>query len=65
MQGFSGHGMVIAGIAGKLVAEAIAGSAERFDMFARIPHSDFPGRRAAPAARAGARDALVRLKDLL
>lgn len=43
LQGFSGHGMVLAGIAGKLVAEAIAGTAERFDIFARIPHADFPG----------------------
>ncbi|MEO8019766.1 MAG: FAD-binding oxidoreductase [Pseudomonadota bacterium] len=43
LQGFSGHGMVLAGIAGKLVAEAMAGSAERFDVFARIPHGDFPG----------------------
>lgn len=65
VQGFSGHGMVLTGIAGKLVAEAIAGTAERFDVFARIPHHDFPG---------GAlfrRPALVlamlwfRLKDLL
>jgi gamma-glutamylputrescine oxidase len=43
LQGFSGHGMVLSGIAGKLVADAIAGSAERFDVFARIPHGDFPG----------------------
>jgi gamma-glutamylputrescine oxidase len=43
LQGFSGHGMVLAGMAGKLVAEAIAGSAERFDVFTRIPHGDFPG----------------------
>lgn len=65
LQGFSGHGMVLTGIAGKLVAEAMAGTAERFDVFARIPHHDFPG---------GAlfrRPALVlamlwfRLKDLL
>jgi gamma-glutamylputrescine oxidase len=43
LQGFSGHGMVLTGIAGQLVAEAISGSAERFDVFARIPHHDFPG----------------------
>jgi gamma-glutamylputrescine oxidase len=43
IQGLSGHGMVIAGIAGRLVSEAIAGSAERFDMFGRIKHRDFPG----------------------
>ncbi len=43
LQGFSGHGMSLAGLAGKLVAEAVSGTAERFDVFARIPHRDFPG----------------------
>ena len=43
LQGFSGHGMTLTGLAGKLVAEAVAGTAERFDVFARIPHRDFPG----------------------
>jgi gamma-glutamylputrescine oxidase len=43
LQGFSGHGIALTGIAGQLVAEAIAGTAERFDVFARIPHRDFPG----------------------
>ena len=65
LQGFSGHGVALTGIAGKLVAEAIAGQAQRFDVFARIPHRDFPG---GPLLR---RPALVlamlyyRLKDLL
>ena len=43
LQGFSGHGIALTGVAGKLLAEAIAGTAERFDLFARIPHRDFPG----------------------
>jgi len=43
LQGFSGHGIALTGIGGKLIAEAIAGTAERFDMFARIPHTGFPG----------------------
>jgi gamma-glutamylputrescine oxidase len=43
IQGLSGHGMVISGIAGKLACEAIAGSAERFDLYGRIKHVDFPG----------------------
>lgn len=42
-QGFSGHGIALTGLAGKLMAEAVAGSAERFDVFSRIPHADFPG----------------------
>jgi gamma-glutamylputrescine oxidase len=45
LQGFSGHGLALAGLAGKLASEAIAGTAERFDVFARIPHRDFPGGR--------------------
>ncbi len=43
LQGYSGHGMVATTIAGKIVAEAIAGQAERFDVFARLKHRDFPG----------------------
>lgn len=43
LQGFSGHGMVLTGIAGKILAEAMAGQAERFDVYARIRHHDFPG----------------------
>jgi gamma-glutamylputrescine oxidase len=43
LQGFSGHGIALAGIAGELAAEAIAGTNERFDVFARIPHREFPG----------------------
>jgi gamma-glutamylputrescine oxidase len=43
LQGFSGHGMALTGLAGKLIAEAVAGTSERFDVFARIPHRDFPG----------------------
>jgi gamma-glutamylputrescine oxidase len=35
--------MVISGMAGKLVSEVIGGTADRFDIFTRIPHRDFPG----------------------
>src|SRR6201999_909134 len=43
LQGFSGHGIALTGIAGKLTAAAIAGTAEQFDVFTRIPHANFPG----------------------
>jgi gamma-glutamylputrescine oxidase len=43
LQGFSGHGIALTGIAGKFVAEAIAGQAERFDVYARLGHRPFPG----------------------
>ncbi len=65
LQGFSGHGVALTGLAGKLVAEAIAGSAERFDIFARIRQGTFPGGRALrmPALVLGM--AYYRLRDLL
>ncbi|MES2554111.1 MAG: FAD-dependent oxidoreductase [Pseudomonadota bacterium] len=43
LQGFSGHGVALTGLAGKLVAEAIAGQSQRLDLMAKIPHHDFPG----------------------
>ncbi|NIC41260.1 FAD-binding oxidoreductase, partial [Aquabacterium sp. A08] len=43
LQGFSGHGVALTGLAGQLVAEAIQGQAERFDVFARLRHRPFPG----------------------
>ncbi|WP_366656867.1 FAD-binding oxidoreductase [Fodinicurvata sp. EGI_FJ10296] len=42
-QGYSGHGVALTGIAGQVIAEAIAGAAERFDVFDRIPHNTFHG----------------------
>jgi len=44
-QGFSGQGVALTGLAGRLMAEAAAGTAERFDVFARLPHKPFPGGR--------------------
>jgi len=41
--GFSGHGVQMATLAGKLIAEAVAGTAERFDVMARVPSPTFPG----------------------
>lgn len=41
--GFSGHGVAMATLAGKLMAEAISGTAERFDIMAKVPTSRFPG----------------------
>ncbi len=65
LQGFSGHGLALTGIAGRLVAEAIDGDARRFDTFSRIRHRNFPGGAVlrTPALVAGM--AYYRLKDLL
>ena len=65
LQGFSGHGIALTGMAGKLVAETIAGQAERFDLFTRLKHRNFPG---GPALRMpGLVLAMLwfRLRDLL
>jgi len=43
LQGFSGHGLAMAGMAGKIAADAIAGQSEKFDLFAKIKHQRFPG----------------------
>lgn len=43
MQGYSGHGVPTATFAGKLIAEAITGKLERFDLIANLPTPKFPG----------------------
>lgn len=41
--GYSGHGVAMATLAGRLLAEAAAGTAERFDVMANLPQPRFPG----------------------
>ncbi|MBJ7440344.1 MAG: FAD-binding oxidoreductase [Sphingopyxis sp.] len=41
--GFSGHGALVTTLAGELIAEAMAGIAERFDVLANLPSRPFPG----------------------
>ena len=43
LQGFSGHGVALTGLAGRLVAEAIAQQSSRLDVFAHLSHAHFPG----------------------
>ena len=43
LQGFSGHGVALTGLAGQLVAQAIAGQSEGLDLYARLKHHPFPG----------------------
>jgi gamma-glutamylputrescine oxidase len=45
--GYSGHGVAMATLAGKLVAKAIDGETTGFDAFKRVPSFPFPG--GAPA----------------
>ncbi|PKB19396.1 gamma-glutamylputrescine oxidase [Novosphingobium kunmingense] len=41
--GYSGHGALLTTLAGSLIAEAMQGTAERFDLFAKLPGRPFPG----------------------
>jgi len=41
--GYSGQGVALATLGGKLLAEAAMGNTERFDVFARVPALPFPG----------------------
>ena len=65
LQGFSGHGLALTGLAGRLVAEAMTGDASRFDVFARLKHRPFPGgpRLRMPSLVLGM--AWYRLRDML
>ncbi|MEO0393826.1 MAG: FAD-binding oxidoreductase, partial [Pseudomonadota bacterium] len=63
--GFSGHGVVLTGMAGRVMADAIAGMAERFDLMAKIPHQQFPGGRLLRTPALVLAMAWYRLRDLL
>jgi gamma-glutamylputrescine oxidase len=41
--GYSGQGVALAGMYGKLMAQCIRGDSERFDLLSRIRHLPFPG----------------------
>lgn len=64
-QGYSGHGIVATHVAGRLLAEAIAGQAGGFDILSKLKHWRFPGGKwfATPALALGM--TYYRLRDLL
>lgn len=43
LSGYSGHGVAMASMGGKIAAEVIAGQTERFDIMAQVPSYGFPG----------------------
>ena len=65
MQGYSGHGVAPTHIAGKILADIVAGESEQFDIFSKIHHWRLPGGKwfANPALAAGMM--YYRLKELL
>ena len=47
--GFSGHGVALTGLVGKVLAEAVTGQAGRFDLISTLPTPSFPGGKHARA----------------
>ena len=43
VQGFSGHGVALTGLAGTILADTIMGDAEKFDVMQSLRHMPFPG----------------------
>ena len=42
-QGYSGHGVNVTHLAGRILADAVAGTMEHFDLFATVPKMTVPG----------------------
>lgn len=42
-QGYSGHGVNVTHLTGQILAEVVAGTSERFDMFEKVKHFRIPG----------------------
>ncbi|MDH3304256.1 MAG: FAD-binding oxidoreductase [Gammaproteobacteria bacterium] len=64
-QGYSGHGVAPTHLAGKILADIVAGDSEQFDVFSKIRHRRLPGGRwfANPALALGM--LYLRVKDRL
>jgi glycine/D-amino acid oxidase-like deaminating enzyme len=45
-QGYSGHGVNVTHLAGRIMADAVAGTLEQFDLFAKVPPVVVPGAHA-------------------
>lgn len=64
-QGYSGHGVTTSHVMGKLLAEAIAGTAERFDVFSRVRQIPFPGGKYVKVPAVIAASWYYNLRDVL
>jgi glycine/D-amino acid oxidase-like deaminating enzyme len=64
-QGYSGHGVNVTHLAGQILADAIAGTLERFDVFARIKPIVVPGSGVFGKQMVALGMVYYRLKDLL
>jgi len=64
-QGYSGHGVNVTHIMGEIVADAIAGTMEKFDLFAGMKHFRIPGSQWVGNQMIALGMLYYRLKDLL
>ncbi|MCE0494598.1 NAD(P)/FAD-dependent oxidoreductase [Vibrio salinus] len=64
-QGFSGHGIAATSMGGKVMAEAVSGTAERIDVFEHISHMPFPGGRVFRTPALVLAMTYYRIRDLL
>jgi len=64
-QGYSGHGVNVTHLAGQILADAITGTLERFDIFAKIEPMTIPGSRVFSKQMVALGMVYYRLKDLL
>lgn len=64
-QGFSGQGLSLSILAGQMVAEAVMGDMERFDVWSKIPHHPFPGGKCFRRPLLALGMMYYRLKDVL
>ena len=64
-QGYSGTGVALSGVVGRIISEAIAGQAERVDLFSKLPHTTFPGGPALRTPMLAAAMLWYRLRDFL
>jgi glycine/D-amino acid oxidase-like deaminating enzyme len=64
-QGYSGHGVNVTHLAGEIMAEAVAGTMERLDIFSRIKPTSLPGVRRLHKPLVSLGMLYYRLKDRL
>lgn len=64
-QGYSGHGMALAGLAGQLLAETVNGQVERFDLLARFKPRYIPAARIFNTPMVTMASLFYGLKDLI
>ncbi len=65
VQGYSGHGVNTTHMMGEIVADAVGGTLERFDLFAKMPQIRIPGGNAFGNQLVALGMLYYRLKDLL